>query len=126
MSNPLTGCKFFQNGDASFLARIEFDGVVADKADIASITCNVYDLNSATPTVPILTPTVSVASCMHDALQLDGRWNADLLGYNFLHDMPATAFPTGAHNYDVIYKFTSSTGKIAPVIFKGNAELTDY
>lgn len=124
--NSFVAGPVFQNGDASFLARVEIDGVVAQKSDIATITCNVYDLKGDTPTTPVLTPTLTVAATMFDTLQTDGRWTRDTSGYNFRHAMPNTAFTHARHEYDVVYQFTSSTSKVAFAKFRVTAEGTSY
>ncbi len=116
----------FQNGDATFLARVEFDGANITQAGLTSITCNVYDLKGNTPSTPVLTPTLTVSATIFDTLQTDARWTRDATGYNFRHDMPATAFTTARHDYDVIYKFTSSGGKVGYAKFRVTAEGTGY
>src|SRR6187402_145567 len=99
----------FEDGGATFMARVLGNaGTAITQATISSITCNVYDMTA--PTVAVISPTVTVNSVVFDTLQTDARWTADTTGYNFLHAMPATAFPTGKRNYKVEYKFTPTSG----------------
>lgn len=80
-------------------------------ADVSTIVCKVFDLDSATPDTPILTPAVTVASAVIDTpVTSDVIWTKDAVGYNFLHDLPPTAFPIGGRAYSVEYEVTLTGG----------------
>ena len=113
----------FEDGGATFMARVlGNDGAAITQSSISTITCAVYDLSTSTPTVAILAPSLVVATVVFDTLQTDARWTADATGYNFLHAMPATAFPTGKHTYKVEYKVTPASGAVFWLVFEGFAE----
>lgn len=113
----------FEDGGATFLARVLGNaGTAITQATITSITYAVYDLSTTTPTTAVISGTLVVASTVFDTLQTDARWTADSTGYNFLHAMPATAFPTGKHQYKVEYKVTPTSGAVFWIVFEGFAE----
>lgn len=111
----------WEDSPARFMARVEgLDGANILQSTISSIACSVFDEDSATPDTAIATPSIVVNDSVFDTLQttaLDSRWTVDSTGYNFAHDMPATSFPDGDHNYRIEYIFTPSTGDAFPVVF---------
>lgn len=84
------------------------------QADVSSITCKVFDLDSATQDVAIATPTVTVAEAVLDtpltSADSNSVWTKDSYGYNFIHDLAASCFPTGGHAYRVEYEVTLAGG----------------
>lgn len=80
-------------------------------ADVSSITCKVFDLDSATPNTPIATPTVTVSASVIDTPVTSSEiWTQDSVGYNFLHDLASSNFPDGSHVYTVEYEVTLTGG----------------
>jgi hypothetical protein len=97
-------------------------GTPITQATISSITCKVFDKNVSVET-PVLTPSITVSSVVFDTLQDDDpRWTIDETGYNFLHAIAATAFPTNNHIYRIEYIFTPTSGAVFPLVYEGKAE----
>lgn len=123
-----------EDGDATALGRItarngsgdatgvDGEGNWLEQADVATITCKVFDLNSATPDTPIATPTVTVATSVLDTPETTNvAWTKDTTGYNFVHDLAASNFPTGNHWYVVEYTVTLTGGAVMHGVYKGPA-----
>lgn len=123
-----------EDGDATVLGRItarngtgaatgvDGEGNWLKIADVSTITCKVFDLRSATPSTPITTPTVTVATAVLDTpVTTNVLWTKDSTGYNFLHDLAASNFPTGEHWYRVEYKVTLSGGAVFFGVYEGPA-----
>lgn len=101
------------NGEGNFLKQ----------ADISTITCAVFDLDSSTPTTAASTPTVTISSAIQDPPVTDGKiWDVDDIGYNFKHTLASTVFTTGGHRYRVEYKTTLTGGSVGWAVFEGQAE----
>lgn len=126
-----------QSGSATALARVcardatgAWTGIVGEgnwlkQADLAvnGITCAVYDRNGAAPDTAIANPTVTISSAIQDIPITDGKiWDIDTIGYNFLHDLTGTSFPTGGHKYRVEYTFTTTGGTTWTLPYEGVAE----
>ena len=93
------------------------------QVDISTITCKVFDLDSATPGSPTREPTVTIALAILDAPVMDGEdWDEDDVGYNFQHELLATDFPTGERRYRVEYKFTLTGGAVFHGSYQGTAQ----
>lgn len=92
------------------------------QADLTSITCAVYDLNSSTPGTAITSPTVTVATAVQDSPVTNGAiWPLDQTGWNFYHDLAETNFPTSDHRYRVVYTVTPTAGGVFWGAFEGIA-----
>ena len=126
--------KWREDGSCTTLARMtardatgEWTGVAGEgnwlkQADLSAITCAIFDLDSATPSTALSTPTVTIATAIQDTPVTNGKiWAEDSIGYNFLHDLAATAFPTGGRNYRVEYKFTTTGSAVSWAVFEGPA-----
>lgn len=124
-----------EDGDCTVLARVTArdatgeatgspgEGLFLKQADLTSITYAVYDLDSATPGTPTASGTVTIATSILDTpVMTSVLWTLDPYGYNFLHDIAATAFATGNHRYRAEYKFTTTGGKVGWAIYEGVAE----
>lgn len=118
MPNPVIPTHFLvmEDGGAQTMARVlANDATNAQQADISSITYKVFDIdNSNTETA---TGTLTVSDVIFDTLQTDARWSVDTTGYNFRHEVPATAFPTGGNRYQIEYKCTPASGQVFWVVF---------
>lgn len=98
------------------------EGKWLKQADISTITCGVYDLDSATPGTAVATPSVVVATAIQDSPVTDGAiWPLDATGWNFYHDLADTNFPTANHRYRVIYTVTLTGGTVFWGDFEGVA-----
>jgi hypothetical protein len=123
-----------EDGDCTVLARVvarngsgaatgvDGEGNWIEVADLTSITCKVFDLSSSTPDTPITTPTVTIADAIKDPPVTSATlWTEDDTGYNFLHDLAASNFPTGDHRYLVEYTFTLTGGGVFHLVLDGVA-----
>jgi hypothetical protein len=102
------------------------EGNVLKAADVAEVTCKVFDLGTDETTAAgaevTPAPTVVVATSVLDALRTAG-WSEDRVGYNFRHDLgPAYAADPGEYRR-VEYRFTLTGGGVffvnALVLTKG-------
>lgn len=108
----IKGGPVWQNGGASFLARLRSSsGSLLTQATTSSITCIVHDMTLDGQTT-IITPTITVASVIYDTLQTGTQWTKDSTGYNFKYDIAATAFPSAGHIYVTQFKVTPSSGAV--------------
>lgn len=123
-----------EDGSATVLARITArdgsgaatgvagEGYWLEQADIDSITCKVFALDGATPTVAITEPSVDVATAVLDTpVTSTVLWTKDSVGYNFLHDLSASVFPEGDQRYQVEYTVTLTGGTSFTAVFVGIA-----
>lgn len=98
------------------------EGSWLKQADVSTITCAVYDKSSSTPETAIATPTVTVSTSVIDSPVTSNEiWTEDTTGYNFLHDLAASNFPTGDHVYRVSYTWTLSGGESFHASYEGRA-----
>ena len=125
--------RFNEDGSATALARmtardgsgaatgVAGEGNWLQQADLASITCAVFDMSDS-GTAAIATPTVTISSAIiNTPVTSTAIWCRDSVGYNFLHDLPPTAFPTGGHVYRIEYKFTTTGGAVGWLLMEGMA-----
>jgi len=111
----ITKATVFEDSGISLLARIVGqDGANITIASITAITCKIFNTRTK---VELSTPAVVVADSVFDLLQTDSRWSADLTGYNFRHDLLATALAAGNGLYRVEYKFAPVVGENFHVLF---------
>ncbi len=94
------------------------EGNVLQAADVATITCKVYDLGTDETTDPGTAvspdPTVTVATSVLDTLRTAG-WNEDRIGYNFRHDLGPTYSATGGEYRRAEYVITLTGGGVVPL-----------
>jgi len=90
----------------SVMLREHFDGVDVTQADIDTITWALYPVGVTTA---VASGSLVVADVIFDTLQTDGRWSKDEEGYNFRHDVAATAIDTPG-GYRMEYLFTAQDG----------------
>lgn len=99
------------------------EGNWLQQADISTITCAVFDLDSTTPSTAINEPTVTIADVILDTpVTTNTLWTKDLKGYNFIHDLGPANFPTGNHTYRVEYTVTLGSGTVFHLTFEGIAQ----
>jgi hypothetical protein len=85
-----------------------------------SVTVNVFDLSSATPTTAAFTATRTVAGTVFNSLQ---TWTLDADGYNFGDTITTNELAReGGHHYRIEYLLTHSTDGLYPVVFEIRAE----
>ncbi len=93
-----------QIGSGTLIAE---EGKALQQANIDSITCDVYDLDGATPDVAISSPAVTVSVAVSNTLVDDEIWTDDKIGRNFLHTVSGTVF-ANPNLYRVVYTATLS------------------
>lgn len=101
----------YKGSGVQILARIVGnDGNFIQQSDFGTITFAVID-RDGDRTTPTDSGSLTVANVVFDTLQNDGRWTEDEIGYNFLTEMVASAFPEGGRVYNVEVLFTPSAGE---------------
>jgi len=88
---------------------VDEEGPAIKIADVSTIDCVVYDLDSES-TEPIAHPIITSAAVL-DTLTDDDIWQEDTTGRNFLHTVPGNVFQK-AHNYLVVYTITLTGGTV--------------
>lgn len=120
---PVRG-QIVEDSGCTCLGRLQINGANANQAAITSITYSVFDLSTRTPTTPISghdAVSLTVSQVIWDTLQTDGRWTQDATGYNFRHEVAATAFPAGGHRYRIEYRITPTSGQLFVAAFEVDA-----
>ena len=107
------------------IARVENpDGQNIVPGTITSIQCVVRRANKS-PDPKTLDQSLTVASVVFTELQTsDSRWAKDNVGYNFLYEVPGSAFDVAGAHYVVEFVFTPTTGEKYSVIYEGSAKST--
>jgi hypothetical protein len=115
----------WKNGSAVFLARVVgWDGVVLQKADLASITYTAKKLvdDVWTDVTGHVAATLAIADVISDALVTDDeRWTVDSTGYNFVYLLDTTAveaFDDPDAKYLVSFSFTPTGQPPVKVVFE--------
>lgn len=110
-----------RNGSGSATG-IDGEGNWLQQADISTITCKIFDLDSDTPGTATETPTVTISSVILDTpITTNVIWTKDTTGYNFIHDLSATYFPTGERRYRAEYEVTLTGGAVFHGVYVGTA-----
>jgi hypothetical protein len=95
--------------DSAFviLRRLEVDGAnTGVQSAVAAISWAAFPwLGGAA----VASGSLSPAAVLFDALQTDGRWKLDAVGYNFRHELPATVFDTPG-TYRIEHRVTTTAG----------------
>lgn len=100
---------------------VDGEGNWLQQADLSEILCNIYDIDSD-PDTAHLSPTVTIGNVILDTpVTTSVIWTVDTTGYNFIHELPITAFPTGGNRYVVEYKATLTGGGVFFAQYKGRA-----
>jgi len=104
----ITGVVWERSG-VSLMARIVGqDAQNITQSALVSISFKIFDL--AVPEAAKSSGTLTVSSVVFNTLQTDTRWTKDATGYNFRHDVGATAFSGGTKDWRIEYLFTPSGG----------------
>lgn len=107
-----------EDSPAQFMRRVTGNaGTNITQTTLSTLTVKVYDLGDPDATF-VYSATLTIASVIFDTLQTDSRWTEDATGYNFLADLPGTAFPTGGTTYQVEFLFTPASGNAWIVIYQ--------
>lgn len=113
IANGMCYGAIWEDQGVQLLARVmSADNTIIQQSEVTSITCKVFNLDTTTPGTAVATPSVTVASVIFNSLQEaagTGRWDYDTTGYNFKHQLPATAFATGNARYRIEYEFDPAT-----------------
>ena len=134
--------RFNEDGSATLMARLcTRDGTGAASpnawegnlnlapdygAPDGSLVLTVWDV-SVSPSVQTYTATLTAASVL-STLLTGGIYQPpntpDSKGVNFVYDIPATAFPTGAHRYRVLVEATTNARTVGWLVGEGIARPT--
>lgn len=103
-----------EDGSGTLLARVrDVAGTYITQSGISTITWDLFDLSSATPTTAVLSAqSLTVANVVFDSLTRDERWQVDDVGYNFRATLATTVFSVGDHLYLWEGKFTNSSSEV--------------
>lgn len=112
----------WEGATAVFLARVQAaDGALITQSSVSSIAVRVFNKTPSSSKTPTLNTTANVATTIFNTLQLDSRWTADSLGFNFEFKTPPSAFPIGGRIYMIEILITATNGDILPVVFEVQA-----
>lgn len=108
-------CTVDQDSTPTFIARVACDLLNLTQATCQSVSYAIYDRQGGNPSVPIASGNLTVNSVIFNTLQTgDPRWKTDTVGYNFLYSGDVAWFvATGPDRYHAVFKFTSTSGKVA-------------
>lgn len=110
----------FKAGSAVLLARIVgSDAEAIVQADVSTIRYSILKLNERAPDSTEAVDghddvLLTVSDVLFDTLQTDDLWSADVVGYNFRHELDVAtneAFPTAGVSYQVRYVVTPASGQ---------------
>jgi len=94
------------------------EGNWLQQADISSITLAVFDLEA--PTTTYAEETLVVGDTILDTpVSTNVIWTKDSVGYNFIHDLAASNFPTGGSIVRAEYKVTLAGGNVVFGVYEG-------
>lgn len=110
----------FKQSSAVLLARIVgADAEAIVQADVTAIRYSILKLRECQPDVSEAIAghddvALTVSEVVFDTLQTDDLWSADVVGYNFRHELDVStdeAFPTAGVSYQVRYEVTPVSGQ---------------
>ena len=108
-----------RNGTGSATG-VRGEGNWLKQADVGSITWKMFDLNSDTPDTEISSGTLTVLDVVIDTpVSVNTIWTKDSVGYNFIHDLAASNFPTGNHIYRLEYTVILTGGAKFHGVYEG-------
>lgn len=97
------------------------EGYWLQQVDVSSITYKVFDEGVST-TVPSESGTVNIATSILDTPdETKTLWTKDEVGYNFIHDLDFSFFPTGDNYYRVEYEIIVNGGEKFHGVYRGKA-----
>lgn len=98
------------------------EGNWIEQVDVDTITWKMFDLSSDSPDAEISSGELTVSAVVLDIpISANTIWTKDSVGYNFLHDVAASNFPTGNHNYRLEYTVILVGGAKFHGIYEGLA-----
>ncbi len=99
------------------------EGNFLQQADVSTITCAIFDRSGTAPDVAISTPPVTISiSVLDTVVTTDVIWTQDTTGYNFVHDLSNTTYPTPGSFYVAKYVVTLTGGTVFYKEYSGVAE----
>jgi hypothetical protein len=120
--------RWWEDGSATLYARLtardgtgtlQSDGTrLLKQADLSALSVKVFDVSGEA--AETYSATLTISSVVFDTLQTS--WGEDSTGYNFLAEIPTTAFPSGGKNYQAEVKITTTGGGVGWVKYTGPAE----
>ena len=111
MSAPLIiRVTVFEDSAFNVMARVYGNNAeLVTAASMSTVTWAVTDMRSD---AEIVAPTaLVVSSVVFDSLQTGDEWDADEIGYNFLHTVPASTFTDGGVRAQIEYRATPVSGE---------------
>lgn len=106
-----------RNGSGSATG-VSGEGNWIQQADVSSITYETFDLEA--PTTVATSGTLTVSDAILDTpVTSTAIWTKDSTGYNFIHDLPAAAFPSGGRVVRIEYEITLAGGAVLHGIYEG-------
>jgi hypothetical protein len=109
----------YEGQRATLLARIVgSDGVPIKQADVSSIAVSYRNFDDTTVELATETPDKTVV--IKDTLQLDGLWDEDEIGYNFLMVTGVGKLAQDGRYTYLAEVVITLTNDLAPVLFKIN------
>jgi hypothetical protein len=112
----------FESGSKFPRARLtdRNDDVLTQSSFGSSVTLNVYDLSSSTPTTAVFATTRTMTNVVSNSLQ---TWTLDSDGYNFSDTITSNEVAwEGGHTFRVCYLLTHTTEGLFPVVFEVRCE----
>ena len=103
------------NEDESFYpqARLQsFKGEIVTPQTIQAISYRVFDCGTE-----VADGSLVVTECIFPTLQRDDSWTKDGIGYNFLGEIPGSAFPAGNKIYRVEIRVTPYQGNFLTLMY---------
>jgi len=96
------------------------DDVLTQAAFGSSVTLNVYDLSSSTPSTAVLSTTRTMTNVVSNSLS---TWTLDTDGYNFSDTITSNEVAwEGGHTFRICYLLTHTTEGLFPVVFEVRCE----
>lgn len=121
-----------EDGTATVLARVTArngsgaatgvsgEGNWVEQADISTITYKLFNLDGDTPSTAIESGSLTVSDIIIDTpVTSTAIWTKDDVGYNFLHDISNSFFPTPNARYRMEYEITLTGGAVFHGVFEG-------
>lgn len=105
----------YEDSAFDLLARFEVAGRNGLQSDCTAVQIKMWNTNDFATT--ILDSALVISDCVFNTLQQDGRWCADLVGYNFRTTVADTIL-SSAGTYRAEVTITTSEGKLPPMVWK--------
>ena len=117
-ASDITIQNIWEDGDATEMGRVFVNGSAVTQAVLTSIKRKIFLVSGSTKTEIGSETTLTISAVIFDTLQTDGRWTADVTGYNFRDRIAGTSFASGDVTNRVEYKFTGTGSEIFYVVYE--------